>query len=260
MAFLTSEWALAVSRHNLWLYQSTQDIKMRYRRSVLGPWWVTLSTAMVVAVLGILWAEIFNQPVSEYLPYFCIGYVFWHFFATQLSESCSSLAQFESIIKQVRLPYPVYILRVYFRNVIVLAHNIIVLIAVLVFYDKLLLVDLPGLILGLMLFFLFTLGVSSMLAVLCARYRDLTQLVSTLIQLLFFVTPIVWRADSIIGQKRAFLSFNPIYYFFECIRSPLLSSSYIQSNYLIAALLSFVSVLCGYFAVEFTKNKISFWV
>ena len=64
----------ALLSHEQWLYMAVQDIKLRYRRSMIGPWWVTISTGIMVLMLGFLWSHIFNQAIDTYLPFFAIGF------------------------------------------------------------------------------------------------------------------------------------------------------------------------------------------
>jgi ABC-type polysaccharide/polyol phosphate export permease len=123
-------------RHELWLFLSWQDIRQRYRRSVLGPFWMTLSTGILVGTLGFLWSALFNQPIAEYLPFFAIGHVVWTFLSGALTEACVGFTQFESIIKQVRIPFGAMLLRVVVRHLIVLAHNFLIVVVEYLLIDS----------------------------------------------------------------------------------------------------------------------------
>src|SRR5262245_10142871 len=89
----------------LWLLLGWQDIKQRYRRSLLGPFWLTISTAVMVLALGLLYATIFRTPIHEYLPYLATGLVIWMFISGTVSEGCQAFIASDGIIKQVRTPF-----------------------------------------------------------------------------------------------------------------------------------------------------------
>src|SRR5260364_408539 len=125
------------SHTQLWLWTGLQDIKLRYRRSALGPWWLTISTGILVAAMGILYAGIFKHTISDYLPNFAVSYIFWIFFSGQINESATAFTQFENILKQTRIPLLSCVLRILTRHVIILLHNaLIILIAFMIFGFK----------------------------------------------------------------------------------------------------------------------------
>src|SRR5260363_71075 len=123
------------SHTQLWLWTGLQDIKLRYRRSALGPWWLTISMGILVAAMGILYAGIFKHTISDYLPNFAVSYIFLIFFSGQINESATAFTQFENILKQTRIPLLSCVLRILPRHVIILLHNVlIIIISFLVFY------------------------------------------------------------------------------------------------------------------------------
>src|SRR5699024_5965365 len=118
---------------HLWWLLGWYDIKQRYRRSVLGPFWLTISTAILIATLGLLWSTIFRMDLSTYLPFFTVGNIFWTYLSSQVNEASTGYTQFENLVKQVRLPYPSYILRLLCRNLIIFAHNFVIILFVISF-------------------------------------------------------------------------------------------------------------------------------
>ena len=114
-----------------WFYIALQDIKLRYRRSMIGPWWVTISTGIMVLMLGFLWSNIFNQDIDTYLPFFAIGFVVWGWMAAQIGDSAAGFLQFQGTIKQIKIPFPIFTLRCNVRQGIILLHNSLIIAAVL---------------------------------------------------------------------------------------------------------------------------------
>ncbi len=106
------------------------DIRLRYRGSVLGPFWLTISTATMVAALGLLYSRLFNMELRDYLPFLALSQVLWTFLATLVGDSGTVFTDAEAVIRSVRLPFFLFAARILVRNVLVLGHNIVVVAAV----------------------------------------------------------------------------------------------------------------------------------
>ena len=116
-------WALARS-----------DITHRYRGSVLGPFWLTLSTAVMLAALGILYAKLFRMDVAAYLPWLTVSLIVWNTISQVVTDATTSLTGAEGVIRQMPLPYSVHALRVVLRNAVIAAHNLPLIGAVFAFF------------------------------------------------------------------------------------------------------------------------------
>ncbi len=213
----------AFTRHHLWFWFGLLDIRLRYRRVVLGPWWVTLSMAAMVGALGLLYSRILQVDIADYLPFFAVGMVLWALIAGQLTEAANGFTQFEHAIRQVRIPLPAYLLRILWRNILVLAHNSLIVLVALMFIGTGIpitaLLALPGLV----LLFGTLFGMSLITAILCTRYRDFLQVITVLLQLLFFVTPILWKPEAL-GRHGWVVDANPMFHLIEIVRAPLLGA------------------------------------
>lgn len=207
--------------HEIWLMLGWAEIRQRYRRSTLGPLWLTLSMAITIGGMGPLYGRLFTQDISSYITFLAVGMVVWGLVSGIVTETSMGFIVSEGYVKEFNLPLSVYILRVIWRNFIVLAHNMIVVVFVLLFYAPnvgwsiillpiaLLAIAVNGVFLGLLL------------GMVCARFRDVQQIVTSFLQIVFFLTPIMW-APSMLGSKAWVLNFNPLYFFVEAFRSPLL--------------------------------------
>ncbi|OYV40097.1 MAG: hypothetical protein B7Z80_05530, partial [Rhodospirillales bacterium 20-64-7] len=171
---------------------SVFDIKLRYRGSVLGPFWLTLSTAVMVASLGFLYSKLFATDIKTYLPFLSLSLVLWGFIANLTTEGCLSFTAQEAMIRAMRMPLSLHAARVVVRNVLILGHNIVVIVAVFVIMgtvpDQLSFLLVPAF--GLWLVDAFALCL--LLGILCARYRDIPPIVSSIMQVAFFVSPVIW--------------------------------------------------------------------
>jgi ABC-type polysaccharide/polyol phosphate export permease len=133
----------------LWSALGWNDIRQRYRRSVLGPFWITISMAVLVAVLGYIYSHIFKMEIQTYLPFLALGFIFWGFLSSTITESCEAFRENNRIIKQIKVPYSVHILRVLWRNLIVLLHTISIFIPISIIFSLMpspdILLVIPGL-------------------------------------------------------------------------------------------------------------------
>lgn len=253
------ELSQSVSRYELWCFLGCQDILLRYRRSILGPWWITLSTGILVGALGLLWSRIFKIDIESYLPYFAIGQVLWTLISGIVTESCLGFVQFEALIKQVRLPYGAYILRIMVRHIIVLAHNLVIIVVVALLcrtqigYVSLL--ALPGIMI--VLIGLYSLSICC--AVICTRYRDVVSIVASALNILYFLSPVMWLPEAL-GERSGLLYFNPVYYWLLLCRDPLLGRTPPLEAWIAASGSSLVLVIVAIFLLGKSRDRISYWI
>jgi lipopolysaccharide transport system permease protein len=250
---------LGLTSHEQWFYMAVQDIRLRYRRSMIGPWWVTISTGVMVMMLGFLWSHIFGTDLENYLPFFAVGFVIWGWMSGQILDAAGGLFQFGGVIKQMRLPFPIFTLRLNVRQLIILAHNTIIIALVLLLIGKGLswinLIAIPSLILIQLNLTLLSIVVT----IFCTRYQDMAQVVNVGTQIIFFFTPILWQVETL--KNRTYLAeMNPVYHWIEIIRAPLLGHLPNASNYLWSlASLAVLSILAAYFVGRY-RSRIAYWL
>ncbi len=198
------------------------DIKLRYRGSALGPLWLTLSSAVMVASMGLIYGTLFGMVLSQYLPFLAISLILWQSGISGLiGEGCTVFLEAEQMIRSVRMPFTVQVLRCVARNVIVLAHNLVVPIVVFALFDSWpgarAVLALPGL----ALWFLDGIAACFLLGSICARFRDVPPIIGSIMQIAFYITPIVWKPAQL-GRHGWWLPLNPFYTLLELVRGPLL--------------------------------------
>jgi len=244
-------WALAVA-----------DIRLRYRGSTLGPFWLTLSTGVMIGSMGFLYADLFHTDIHKYLPYLAVSIILWNFLSSLVSDACACFTGAEGLIKGTRMPLTVHALRSVFRDMIVFGHNIIVIVLVFVFLGvhvtPYVLLAVPGLLLwlvnGFALAFLF--------GAFCARFRDVPQIILSLMQIAFFVTPVIWNANILSTHPGALtlIRLNPFYYVMEIVRAPLLGTDLSFSMVAKALIVTAVLVLVSAFAFARTRGRLAYWM
>jgi ABC-type polysaccharide/polyol phosphate export permease len=256
----TKDLITAFLHFSQWCYLGLQDIRMRYRRSLLGPWWVTISNLIMIGVLGILWSKLLNKPLHEFLPFFAIGYTIWQWISAIFFEATQGFVPFKVIMTQVKLPLSSYILRVNFRQLIILFHNLIVILIALLFAQHFTsfwnyFISLFGImILVLNLFFL-----TIIIQIFCTRFQDMAKVFETFIQVAFFFTPILWD-PSLLKEYRFLIDFNIFYHWIEAIRMPMLELHFDYFHIVISLLSAIILFILSMFCLGSKKNKVTFWL
>lgn len=253
------DFILGIRSINQWFYLGLLDIKLRYQRSFIGPWWITISSFIVIFVLSLIWSKVFKLSLDEYLSFLSIGYILWHWFSGAINESTRLFVEFRGIVFQINLPLSVYFLRLCFRNFIIFLHNFIFLIALLFYMDFFTNIQWGFLFIGLILFYLFIFLASSIVSILSVRFKDFEQFIPTLLQLTFFISPILWSPNSI-KDSFLFLKYNPIYYLLNIVREPLMGEVNDINSYLIIFSLILFLFLFFLFLYYKARNKIIFWI
>jgi ABC-2 type transport system permease protein/lipopolysaccharide transport system permease protein len=259
MATAWSDMIAGLASWRLWVRLGWNDILQRYRRSILGPFWLTASMAIMIVALGVLYAGLFNTPVEDFLPFLCVGLLVWNLVASFLTEGGTLFTGSESYIKQIRLPYSVYVYRSTWSKLVIFFHNFIIYFAVLLYFQiwpgAVGLLAIPGLLIVV---------INGALASLCigivsARFRDVPPLIISVVQIVFFVTPIFWKPELLKGREYV-TDFNPFFHLLEIVRAPLLGGVPSAKSYLAVLLITLINVVVtGAFFSRF-RSRISYWV
>jgi lipopolysaccharide transport system permease protein len=235
------------------------DIRQRYRGSILGPFWLTLSTGVMVGAMGFIYATLFRMDLHVYLPYLAVSQVLWGFLSVLVGEACTGFTSVDGMIRSVRMPFTLYGARIVLRNLVVLAHNLLVIIVVFAALNSW-----PGpvaflAIPGLVIWFIDALAITVLLGALCARFRDISPIIANVMQMAFFVTPVIWKPESL-GQYEWALPFNPFFTMLEIVRGPLLDEVPSTAVYLSAGITSVLLILVSCLMFARVRGRIAFWV
>ena len=251
--------SIGLSQWELWGAMAWQDIKQRYRSSILGPFWVTISMGVLVLMWSLIFGQIMKVPTSEYLSFLTLGFVVWLWMSNTMNESTVLFAVAQRYIKQMRQPTTLFIFRLIAKNLIVFAHNFAVYLIVAIFaglnpgWTGLLAI--PGMILGIVTMF----WVSLLFAMFGARFRDFPQIVHSIVQVVFYVTPILWRPDLLGGKRQFLIDYNPVYYFIEIVRAPLLGHMPPIGYWKVTILATFAATLFVFPLFRRFRGRVAYW-
>jgi ABC-type polysaccharide/polyol phosphate export permease len=263
-----SDWSSAVSdiREALRKYHligtlGWQDVATRYRRSRVGAFWLTINIAVMIGALGLVFGTLFGQPMREFLPFLTVGLIVWGFISANINEGCTALSDATGIVLQVKMPLWVHLARVMWKNLIILGHNLfIVPLVFLVFWrpvSPVALLAIPGLV----LLILNLLWMMMIVSVVCARFRDITQIVTNAVQVLFYITPVIWSVEIMTNRVgNSLLYGNPFYSLITIVRAPLLGDTPSALNWTIAAGMAVIGWIAALWFYGNRLKRVPYWL
>jgi ABC-2 type transport system permease protein len=251
----------------LWAHLGWQDIRQRYRRSVLGPIWITISMAVTALALGVLYAGLFGNSLEKQLPYILVGFIVWAFISGCILEGADVFIANEGLIKHLPAPLSVHVYRLVWRQTLLFAHNLIVYVVMLIVFPRALhwssLMAFPAFALlainGAWIALLF--GMAS------SRFRDLNPIIGSVVQLTFFLTPIVWvyedflhSANPAVAQRARLAEINPVLHFIEIIRRPMLGQPFVGHHWIVVLGITVVGWTVTLMALRRYRTRVPYWV
>lgn len=250
---------IAIRQYRVWLHLGWLEVKQRYRRSVLGPWWISISMLIFIAAMSKIFSHLFHQNIEDYVPFFTAGFMFWSLISSSIIESTEIFRMNGGMIKQIKLPYSLYIMKFMVKNIIVLAHNFIVYFLVLAAFKLN-----PGwnflfVIPGFLLLVVNMYWISLVVALISTRFRDMVPIVTSCIQILFFITPISWT-PKLLGQDSLIVQLNPFVYFLDLVRNPLLGQTIELSSWVTASGIAAVGLMVSLSLFNRIRSRIPFWI
>ncbi|WP_275099267.1 ABC transporter permease [Sedimenticola hydrogenitrophicus] len=251
----------AITSHHQITVLGWQDVATRYRRSKIGAWWLTINMAVLIGALGFVFGMLFQQPVEEYLPYLTAGFILWGFISTTIGEGCTSFVSASDTILQIRMPLFTHVGRTLWRNLAISSHNLLILpIVFLAFFKQpswAALMAVPGL-------FMLILNLTWIMliaAVVSTRFRDATQIIQNFLQVMFYLTPVIWNPELVPERAGTFiLDMNPFYHLLQLVRAPLLGEVVSVATWTITTLMAAVGWLAAVAFLGAYRKRIPYWL
>lgn len=250
----------ALKENILWKTLGWYDVLARYRRSTLGPWWITLSTFFTILFMGPLYGSLFSIDLKNFIPHLTLGLIFWYFLSFSINEFCICFIDSVRYLKQVKLPVTVFVLRVIYRQLIIFLHNIVIYPVILIFFYHPLNINFLLFFPGLLLFLLNLFWVGILISIFCTRYRDMTPVISSIMQLLFFITPIIWSVDNLPENRRYLISWNILSTMIDILRKPLQGIAPSYNEWITIILTSLFGSLISFMVLSKVRHRITYWL
>jgi len=244
----------------IWILLAWHEIKLRYRRSTLGPFWITLSMAITIYTMGVLYGHLFKMDLAVYYPFLATGLLGWNLISLIVNDGTMTFVTADHFIKQMKQPYSFFIFQTVTRNFIIFFHNILVLVPLVFFFYLKINWNTLFIFVSLLILWINAVSYSMVLALLGTRFRDIPLLVTSLIQVVFFLTPIMWSPSSLPEPYHFVIDYNPFAQFMELFRSPLLGL--LPSAYALITTLSltFLGLFSAFIIFSCYRARIAYWL
>jgi len=248
-----------LSRYWLWGAMAMQDIRLRYRGSLFGPFWLTLSTMVMIGTMGVIYPHLFHTDVRSYLPFLALGIIVWQFIQTLIIDSCQTFLGAQEIILQSPMPFSIHAYRMVARSFIVFGHNFVIVPIML------LILWIPaswGSVLILPAFLLITINgvwLGLFFGMVSARFRDIPPILANVVQVLFFITPIFWSPE-VLGKWEKLFELNPIFAAIDVIRAPLLGQAPVATSWPVLIATTVLGSAFGFAFFARFRARIAYWI
>ncbi|MFZ9691275.1 MAG: ABC transporter permease [Phycisphaerales bacterium] len=254
-----ADWWRGTRRAEAWSTLAWFDVILRYRRSMLGPWWITLSLGLLLAGLAPLYSILLDVPLRTYLPFVTLGVILWTFIAGSLQDCCNGLVGSGPQLRLGTVPPSLLVWRIVARHAFQFAHHLLLVAVVLAWsaapLTPVMLLALPGLLaMALLLHF----G-GLVLAVACARFRDVASVVSSVLQLAMFLTPVFWEPSRLPDRAR-FVLWNPFAAMIETVRAPMLGEMPHAHAWMIVGISLVASAAAALAVLIAQRGRLVYWV
>jgi ABC-type polysaccharide/polyol phosphate export permease len=257
--FALSDLMAGLRLRQVWLTFAVMDVRLRYRRSYLGPFWITISTGIMVVAFGYVFGSIFKADLATFVPYIAVGMVAWAYISTTLTEGCSTFTGSASYIRNLSLPLSVYLYRTMARNIFAMLHNIVVIVVVFLIFQPPMNVNWLLCIPGLVLITLNLTWMALLLGIASARYRDVPAAIGNVLAVSYLVTPVIWHAD-LVSDRSHIIDYNPFYHLIELVRAPLLGQQPTILNYGFTVALLVSGTLLTMYLYKLKSHRLSYWL
>lgn len=249
----------SIELRHVWGYFAFQDVASKYRRSLLGPLWISAGMITTSLALSLVFGGLFGQNIADVLPFVVSGIIMFSLIGVPIGEAPEVFVSAAGTIKSVASPYMTWVLRMITRSFIVFGHNIVVFFILTLILQRFVWPNWT-IIPALLLVATYMVFASAVVGALAARYKDVRFLMPYLGQILFFLTPIFWKAENLHGAKSAVLKYNPFYYMLNSLRQPLLGLQPTAHDWFVLVMTVLVSFLVWIIAFSAVRRRIVFWI
>jgi ABC-type polysaccharide/polyol phosphate export permease len=250
-----------LQRTDLWGRMGWLDVKRRYQRTKIGPFWSSLTLAVYVLAVGSVGAGLWQQDFRTYLPYLTSGMLVWTLLSVIIMESCTLFVQGHALFRNVRFEYSILAYALVWRNCLIFFHNFIVYAIVILalntgLLDFAMLLAIPG---GLLIL-VNGVWIALLIGLVCLRFRDVQPLVQTSIQIVMLITPIFWTPEALKGHFQfLFVQLNPIFRLIDIVRTPLMGQVPTVASYAAAIGITVFGWTITYFTFKKFRKRIAYW-
>jgi ABC-type polysaccharide/polyol phosphate export permease len=255
-----SELTEGVANWRIWHLIGTGDLRRRYARSRIGQFWLALSTGLSTFILGFVWSVLWKVEPGTLLPHLTVSILIWQFMSSVVSESADVFAGGRSLLLSQRLACSTLIFAMVYKNLIILAHNAVIIVIVFLIFQQPVTSQIFWLIPAVILMAFTSIWLGCIIGMLCARFRDVSHALQSILQLGFYVTPVIWKPEFLTEQYRWLLMFNPFASFMTIVRSTIIGGPFPVFEWILATTIAVGGFLIALPLIGKYHRRLMFWI
>jgi hypothetical protein len=234
------------------------EIKLKYSRSILGPFWITISCSILVMGLTFINISLFNTNLKNILPWVSIGIIFWSYITSIIEDS------FKIFENPKLLNIPIKLIDLVsinvFKNLIILFHNLVVILIIFFALEIKLNINFFFIFFGIAIFLINSFCITILFGLLCLRFKDFILIIKNSIYLIFLITPIFWLPEALNKNKLLLVDYNIMFQIVQSIRDPLIGNKLTMLCILLNSCFSILLILFAVFFYKKFHKKALFWI
>lgn len=256
----SADLAEGLRRHQAWRYLAVEQVKNSYRRTVLGPWWLTAQMAVYVTGLAFVFSQLLGSKIDTFLPYVAVGFLGYAALCGLVRGGANVFVDRAGVIKSTRQPLASLVLRTVAVELIQFSHNAVIVVA---FFVAGLITPSAWLLLAplsLAVILLNGVMLGLWLGPTVARFRDVAPAIDSILQVIIFFTPVFYMKSDLHGAQHALVGWNPFTYFIDLLRSPVLGHAPAAGTVIGAGFFTVANVLLAVIIFSRTRSRLPYWV
>jgi lipopolysaccharide transport system permease protein len=249
------------ARHwRVWHLIGSRDLRHRYVRSVLGQFWVVLSTALMIGAMSAVWSLLWDQPLEVLAPFIGTGLVIWNYISQVVLDCTSIFIVHNNLYRNQHMNFSVSIYSVIYKNTMLFAHSLLIVVALIVLFRIPVNAYDLQIIPGLLLTWITMLWAGYVVAMICVRYRDIIQLIDSWMFVLFLITPVLWKPNFLGPEYHYLIDWNPFALYLELLRNPMLGEPVRAFTWISAAIIALGGALVAAPFIGRYERRVIYWM
>ena len=239
----------------------SRDIKVRYKRTVLGVLWTMLNPLLMMIVFSIVFSSVFRFTFEHFTIYFLSAFLLWTFVSQTTSWSTACLLGHAALIRKIYMPKEIFVVATVLSGLVNLLISLVPLALIMVIVHHPIRASVLFLPVPILIAVVFALGVSLLLAGICIEFNDVVQIYQALLLAWMYLTPVIYPLEAVPAQYHWIIRANPMYYLVEAFRQPIFNGTLPSARLVLAGAAWAVGFfVLGWWVFERRADRIAYLV